>query len=140
MSGSYLTPRIEHASVSDAMRSGVFSCPADASLRAAARTMSSHHVHSIVVTDPSDGSVFGVLSDGAMLRALLDAPEGDALLRDVADRDVSMVASDEALLTAAELMRERGLDHILVRDPVSGRPSGMLSTLDLAGILAWGEA
>jgi hypothetical protein len=37
-------------------------------------------------------------------------------------------------------MRERGIAHLLVRDAQSGRPSGMLSTLDVAGILAWGEA
>lgn len=43
-------------------------------------------------------------------------------------------------MAAAELMRERGIAHLLVRDPESGRPTGMLSTLDVAGILAWDEA
>jgi CBS domain-containing protein len=55
--GSYLTPRIEHACVADAMRHGILSCPADASLREAARTMALHHVHTIVVSDPADGTV-----------------------------------------------------------------------------------
>jgi CBS domain-containing protein len=140
MSGSFLTPRLEHARVSDAMRHGVFSCSADASVRDAARTMSMHHVHCVVVSDPDDGSALGVLPDGTLLGALLEAPDGEVLLRDVVDRDPTAVGSDEPLAVAAELMRARGLTHVLVRDHSTGRPSGMLSTLDVAGILAWGEA
>jgi hypothetical protein len=33
-------------------------------------------------------------------------------------------------------MRDRGVSHLLVRDARSGRLTGMLSTLDVAGILA----
>jgi CBS domain-containing protein len=138
--GSYLTPRLESARVADAMRHGIFSCSADASLRDAARTMSSHHVHTIVVTDPADGSLWGLLSDTALLSALLEFDGSELLLREVADRDLTTISSDVPLLAAAELMHERGIAHVVVRDAHSGRPSGMLSTLDLAGILAWGQA
>lgn len=138
--GSYLTPRIEHARVADAMRAGIFTCPADASLREAARTMALHHVHMVVVSDPADGSPVGTLSDGALVAALLDSDGRELVLRDIADRDLYTISSDEPLAAAAELMRERGVAHLIVRDAASGRPSGMLSTLDLAGILAWGEA
>ena len=138
--GSYLIPRLENARVADAMRHGVFSCPAGATLRDAARTMSLHHVHTIVVTDPSDGSPWGILSDGVLLAALLDSPQGERPLRDVAERDLAMVSSAEPLLGAAQLMRDRGVAHLLVRDAQTGQPIGMLSTLDVAGILAWGEA
>ncbi len=102
--------------------------------------MSLHHVHTIVVTDPADGSLLGILSDSALLSALLDSDGEERLLRDVADRDLSMISSSEPLTTAAELMRDRGIAHLVVRDAQSGRPTGMLSTLDVAGILAWGEA
>jgi hypothetical protein len=30
--------------------------------------------------------------------------------------------------------------HLIVSDPRTKRPVGVLSTLDVAGILAWGEA
>jgi CBS domain-containing protein len=139
MEGSYLTPRLEHARVADAMRHGILSCAADASLQDAARTMSLHHVHTIVVTDPADGSLLGVLSDSALLDSLLASEGSERLLREIADREPSTISSDEPLLSAAELMRERGIAHLVVRDAQTGRPSGMLSTLDLAGILAWGE-
>jgi CBS domain-containing protein len=138
--GSYLTPRFEDARVADAMRHGILSCSADASLRDAARTMSLHHVHTIVVSDPADGSLLGILSDGALLSALLDSDGDERLLDEVADRDLSTISSSEPLASAAELMRDRGIAHLVVLDAQSGRPTGMLSTLDVAGILAWGEA
>jgi CBS domain-containing protein len=86
--------------------------------------MSLHHVHTILVTDPADGSLWGVLSDKALLSGLLDFDEGQPLLREVADRDLITISSDEPLLAAAELMRERGIAHLVVRDAQNGRPSG----------------
>jgi CBS domain-containing protein len=139
LDGSYRTPRIEHARVDDAMRQGIFTCSASASLREAARTMSLHHVHTVVVTDPADGSPTGIVSDSSLVRAMLDAG-GSRSLGDVADPTVPMISSGEPLSAAAELMRDRGIGHLVVRDAESGRPTGMLSTLDIAGILAWGEA
>jgi CBS domain-containing protein len=138
--GSYLTPRLTHARVSDAMRHGIFSCASDATVHDAARTMSSHHVHTIAVTDPADGSLCRLLTDRALLDALLESDGGERPLADVAERNLPTVASSESLAAAAQLMRERDIAHLIVLDAQSGRPTGMLSTLDLAGILAWGEA
>ena len=140
LDGSYRTPRLEHARVADAMRQGIFTCPAGASLSQAARTMSLHHVHTVVVIDPADGSPVGILSDSALVSALLDVAGEEPILGEVADRDLSMISSSEPLRVAAEMMRDRGIAHLLVRDAGSGIPTGMLSTLDVAGILAWGEA
>jgi CBS domain-containing protein len=92
-----------------------------------------------VVTDPADGSPWGILSDGALLSALLD-DGGERPLSEVADRDLDTISSSEPLAVAARLMRDRSIAHLVVRDAQSGRPAGMLSTLDVAGILAWGEA
>ena len=102
--------------------------------------MSLHHVHTILVTDPADGSLLGILSDTALLSALLDPHDRERSLGEVADRDLSTISSGEPLISAAELMRDRGIAHLVVRDEQSGRAIGMLSTLDLAGVLAWGEA
>ena len=101
--------------------------------------MTLHHVHMIVVTDPSDGSPTGLLSDGALVNALLDLDGEDRSLGEVADGEVNTISSSEPLGAAAELMRERRIAHLLVRDAHSGKPAGMLSTLDVAGVLAWGE-
>ena len=35
-------------------------------------------------------------------------------------------------------MLEQGTSHAVVVEPGTGRPVGVLSTLDIAGILGWG--
>jgi CBS domain-containing protein len=140
-SGSYISPRLEHARVGDAMRHGVLSCPPDASLRAAARTMTLHHIHTVVLSDPADGALLGVVSDGALLAALLDPAGRHGTLEEIADRDdLVTLSSDQLLKEAVREMGAKGADHAVVRDARSGRPTGMLSTLDVLGVLAWGEA
>lgn len=138
-SGSYTAPRLAHARVCDAMRHGIFSAPASTSLREAARTMSTHHIHAVLVSDPATGSMSAILTDGELLAALLDG-DGERLLGEVETRALDTISSSESLLPAAELMRERGISHLVVRDADSGQPTGMLSTFDVLGVLAWGEA
>jgi CBS domain-containing protein len=43
-----------------------------------------------------------------------------------------------ALSEAARLMDERGTAHLVVVD--DGRPIGVVSSLDVAGVVAWGRA
>lgn len=138
--GSYLTPSLEHALVADAMRHGILTCFPDTSPRAAARTMALHHIHTIVVSDPDDGGLVGVVSDRDLLAVLEDGAGGGRELADIARHDFLTVSSDARLADAAAAMRQRGTAHALVIDAHSGRPSGMLSTLDVLGVLAWGEA
>ena len=138
-SGSYLTPRLEHALVSDAMRRGVLTCPSDTDIRAAARTMALHHVHSLVVTERGDPTRWRVLSDDDLVAALLDSPAGDLTVGAVANREFPTVAENARLAEAAARMRAERISHLLVLGAQEGRPAGMLSTLDIAGVLAWGE-
>lgn len=137
--GSLFIPSPEHARVADAMRYGVLSCFPDASLRAAARTMALHHIHTLVVSDPDDGKTVGVVSDGDLLGALTGAEDGQRTVEEVARRDFVTVDEQEPLLDAlAEMHRHRSA-HALVVDAGGGRPTGMLSTLDALGMFAWGE-
>jgi CBS domain-containing protein len=48
------------------------------------------------------------------------------------------VAADDSLERAAQLMAEHEVSHLVVIQPHSGPPVGVLSALDLAGVLAWG--
>jgi CBS domain-containing protein len=134
--GSYRTPSFEHAVVSDAMRAGVISCPPDASLQTVARMMATHHVHSLVVTAGGDAPL-GVVSERQLLEA---AGAGDEeRTADQLAADPHTVFTDEPLPKAAETMLEAGVTHLLVVDS-AGRPIGVLSALDIAGILGWGLA
>ncbi len=137
--GSYLSPRLEHAKVADAMRHGVLSCAADASLRAAARTMTLHHIHPVVVGGPEQAGAVGIVSDGRLVSALLEADAGERTLGEIAEPALTL-SSGQSLAGALGEMKAAGVDHAIVLDAHSGRPTGMLSTLDALGVFAWGEA
>jgi len=122
------------------MRHGLLKCPGDATPRDAARMMCTKHVHMVAVTDPVDGSVVGALTDVGLLDALLDDAVAARPLAECISGNVQTVSSDAPLLEAARLMRDSGTAHVLVRDAHNGHLVGVLSTLDVAGLLAWGEA
>lgn len=136
--GSYRTPSFEKAQVGDAMHPGVVSCARDTSLRTVARIMAERHIHSVVVSDlGGEGSKWGVVADVD----LLGAAEGDldALTAgETAETELPTVGSGETLSRAAQLMSEHRVSHLIVVD--SGRAVGVVSTLDVAGIIAWGRA
>lgn len=140
--GDYLTPEFGRATVADAMRHGVIACPQETSLRAVARMMATHHVHSVVVTGrelDSGGQTrdraWGIVTD-------LDVTGSAAAVDDVTAGEVAVAAvpvvyPDASLADAARVMAEEGVAHLVVVSPSSGEPVGVVSTLDVAGNLAW---
>lgn len=138
IAGSYLTPSLRHARVSDAMRPGVITCPPDTSMRDIARTMVTNHIHAVVVRGVAGGGGWGVVSDRDLLAIALGAEEADAGA--CASEVLVTVERDEPLEAACELMRAHGVSHVMVVDPRQNQPLGVVSTLDVAGIVAWGQA
>jgi CBS domain-containing protein len=140
--GSYLMPRYEHATVGDVMRHGVITCDADTTLRTVARMMSSYHVHAVVVTE-DDGqgglSPWGLVSDFDIVRAAHAGAE-ELTAGQVSRSPAVMVVPSDSLPHAAELMKEHGTGHLVVISPDESAPVGVVSTLDIAGAFAWGEA
>lgn len=126
--------------VADAMTTGVISCPPETSLRVVARLMALRHVHAVYVFDygsEDDETVelWGLVSD----LDLVAAAQGDIDRRTARDTSVTplvSVQSDDLLDRAAQLMAEYGVSHLAVLDPVSKRPVGVLSTLDIARVVA----
>jgi CBS domain-containing protein len=79
---------------------------------------------------------WAVVTDHDVLRSaafILDRTAGD-----VATGEVLVARPDERLPDVAERMLEHSTSHAVVVEPRTGRPVGMLSTLDIAGILGWG--
>jgi CBS domain-containing protein len=142
--GSYLMPSISDATVGDAMHPGIVSCDPDASLTEVARLMATHHVHCIAVVAASHGVdggdlVWGLISDLDLIQASVRlSPEQSA--RALANEPVVSIRRTMPLRQAGEKMLEHGVSHMIVIDPETGRPTGVLSTLDVIGVLAWGEA
>ena len=132
--GSYRLPSFEHARVSDAMRAGVIACPLETPVETVARMMATNHIHAVIVTGGGE-SPFGVVSERELLGAA-GAPDAEAASIAV---DPVTVRPDDTLSSASRLMLDRGVSHLIVTN-ASGRPLGVLSALDIAGVLAWGLA
>ena len=141
--GSFLMPALQHASVSDAMHPGVISCDPEASATELARVMSGQHVHCVVAMgvahDPSGESlVWGMITDLDLIRAGL-AGGAEQTARTMAHHPTVTVEPATPLREAAELMLAEGVSHVLVVEPRGQRPVGVLSSLDVAGVMAWAE-
>lgn len=142
--GSYLMPSMNHATVGDAMHPGIVSCDPETSVTEVARLMATHHVHCIAVMGASHGVdggdlVWGLISDLDLMRAGMRLGS-ERSARALANEPVVSIRPTTPLRQAGEKMIERGVSHIIVIDPETRRPIGVLSTLDVIGVLAWGEA
>lgn len=138
MEGGYLTPSFEHARVADAMHPGVITCAPETSIEEVARMMAANHVHAIVVSGLADGHAWGVVSATDVLALARDAP--DRLAGTCAGTELITIGPGEPLEAAATLMREHEISHVLVVDPGRELPVGMVSSLDIVGVVAWGRA
>ena len=126
--------------VSDAMTTGVISCSPDTPLRNIARLMADEHVHAVYVfdygtEDDETTQLWGLVSDIDLVAAARsDLDQRSA--RETSVTPLVSVRSDEPLDRAAQLMAEYGVAHLAVLDPATGRPTGVVSTLDLARAIA----
>jgi len=80
---------------------------------------------------------WGILTDRDVLRAA--AVIDDRTAEDVASGGVLVVHPDDRLDDIAERMLDQHTSHAVVVEPRTDRPVGVLSTLDIAGILGWGR-
>ncbi|HST17756.1 MAG TPA: CBS domain-containing protein [Gaiellaceae bacterium] len=120
--------------VAEAMTPGILTCLPVTPLRVVAQMMATHRVHAIVVFGNEDLLLpWGVLSDLDLVGAI----ESHAPAGAVAASPVVTVTPGDSLLQAASLMREHSTSHlIVVADESSPLPIGVLSTLDIARVLA----
>jgi CBS domain-containing protein len=133
--GSYRSPSVEHARVSDAMNTGIVTCSRDAGLREMGRLMAGRHIHSLVVL-LGEPARWALVSDVDVAQSAIARPDATAQELAVPATGISTQAT---LSRAIEVMREQGTSHLIVTDTEDGQPIGMISALDIAGIVAWGE-
>jgi CBS domain-containing protein len=134
-SGSYRTPSVEHARVGDAMNKSIVTCSPDSGIREMGRLMAGHHIHSLVIL--LDGSPrWGLVSDVDIAQAAIARP--DAAATDLA-ASATGITTDATLIHAIDVMREQRTSHLIVTGAEGGEPIGMISALDIAGVVGWGE-
>ena len=140
-SSSPTYPSLGGLRVVDAMHPGLISCSPDTPLRAVARMMSTYRVHAILVTAHGaeklpGGGVWGVVSDTDLLRSAQTGDLDEEASRVIAAAPVLTVTTVDELARAAQLMVEHEVSHLIVAEPHTARPIGVLSTLDIARALA----
>lgn len=141
MTAARLTIRrgdLEDVRVAEAMHDGVLVCAPETPLSALAELMAAERVHCVVVAEDAEdaSSLWGVVSDLDLVAA--------ATVRDLDEQTAGgssaslalTIAPSETLQRASQLMTEHATAHLVVVEPASGRPVGVLSTLDIARALA----
>ena len=125
---------LAHVRVDEVMHSGLVTCTPGTSLRTVARILAAHRIHAVVVADDrahEAAGVWGVVSDADVVSRLaagsLDEAAGLA-----AELPPCFVTSEDTVEDAAVEMAAHHVTHLIVVD-LSGRPIGVLSSLDVAG-------
>ena len=133
-------PTLAGLRVIDAMHPGLISCSPSTPLRAVARMMALYRVHAILVTAHGEEELppgrWGIVSDSDLLQAAERGGLDEQECASIAASPVLTIASSDDLARAAQLMAEHKASHLVVVERRSGRPVGVLSTLDVARALA----
>jgi CBS domain-containing protein len=130
--------RPERLRVRDVMHHGVIACAGAASLEEVAGVLADRRVHCVSVSDiRRDGAgerlVWGLVSDGDVVAAA--AAGGSPTAAQLAATEPLAIGEGELVSTAAELMVEHDVTHV-VAVSTDGAPSGVVSALDVIGVLA----
>jgi CBS domain-containing protein len=126
--------------VADAMHRGVVSCGRGSTASEIAQQMVSAGVHCVAVLSPSPEPdhpplIWGIVTDLNLLRALAEGDPG-ASAETLAGGQVIRVRPTQTLSEAADVMVRSGAHHLVVIDPDDRQPIGVLSTTDIASLLA----
>jgi crotonyl-CoA carboxylase/reductase len=128
------TPPLTHVRVRDCMHPGILTCATDDSLRHVAAVMAQRRVHAVVMTSRAGERPVGILSDLDVVAAV--AADTKCTASEAADTQTVTVSADAPLLSAARMMNQHGVSHLVVVEGASGYPVGVLSSLDIAAVYA----
>ncbi len=120
------------------MHPSLVSCARNASLKSVAELMAGRRVHCVVVTDdPSDAlALWGVVSDLDLVAAASVRELDEQTAGVTAATPAITIGPSDSLQRAGYLMIKHDVSHLVVVDPSLRRPVGVISTLDLATVLA----
>lgn len=122
--------------VHDVTHTGILTTDPDTPLRVVARLMAEQRVHAVAVADPDHARrPWGIITD-LDVAAAAAADEGDQSAGEAAKHDVVVISATDSLSWAAQQMVEHGISHLVVVDPASGHPVGIVSSLDVAAAYA----
>lgn len=127
----------DRMTVADVMHHGVVTCDVETPLSKVAQMMVGHRIHCVVVSSRvQQNPLWGVVSDLDLAGAVARQQADGTTAGEVAATPAVMVDIREPFRRAAQLMAEHRVAHLVVVK--RGRPVGVISTLDLARVLANG--
>jgi CBS domain-containing protein len=133
-------PALSRFSVATEMHNGVIACEPDASVRTVAHAMESYGVHCVLVAGLASAGggerlVWAVVTDADLLAAA--ARDGDEKrAADVAQTEAPTIEPSATLADAAHTMAEHRVTHLVVVEPESEQPVGVVSSTDVVRVLA----
>ena len=130
---------LETARVGDVMHEGVVTCGLYAPMSEVARKMAANRIHCVVVwNEPARNEaaeLWGVVSDLDLVKIASTEDLTGRTAGGSAATPALIIAPDETLHRAMQLMAEHETTHLVVVDPETAKPVGVLSTLDVAAVL-----
>ena len=113
----------------EVMAPRLVACPPSAALTEVATLMSVHQVHAVVV----EAGAPGLITARDVVRAVL---AGATSAAEAVAGEPSAVSTYDTLQTVAERMVEDHVAHVLVRERGEGQVRGVVSSFDIAAVLA----
>ncbi len=130
------SPALKGRTVGEIMSLGVITARRDETLSAMATLMATHGIHALVVS-PLHGGTPLLVSDVELVRSAVTAgPMGQATAGDLAREPAAMLSATATVAEAVEMMAIRYLTHLVATDPGSGDLAGIVSSLDVAAVVA----
>jgi CBS domain-containing protein len=126
--------RLDRHTVADVMHRGVIACPATAPLADVAAALVERRTHTAMVA--REGGWAFVTDMDVVAGALREEPAPTA--GEMASRGLAKVRFDATLELAASVVAESRAGHVVAVDG-EGFPIGVVSTLDLVGVIAAGD-
>jgi CBS domain-containing protein len=130
---------LDATTVAGVMHKGVVTCSLFAPMIEVARKMATNRIHCVVVwNEPArneTAELWGVVSDLDLVKV---AATGDLSARTAGESAATpplTVAMDETLRRAAQMIAEHEMTHLVVVDPSTKKPVGVLSTLNVSAVL-----
>jgi CBS domain-containing protein len=116
----------------EVMAPGLVACPPCAALTEVATLMSVHQVHAVVV----DPAAPRLITARDVVRAVL---AGATQAGEAIAGEAPSVAPHDTLQAIARRMVDQQVAHVLVREPGEGQARGVISSFDIAAVLAGHE-
>ena len=124
-----------HREVRDVMTPGVVSVPGDASLRQVYGALSAHAVHAVLVVDRKTAAPLGWISAHGLLHWAVKKSHHQTAQQAICE-PVHSLSPSATVDEAIQLLLQPGVSHVLVAHHGSATGEGVVSALDIAGLLS----